>query len=145
MTELWITVDGYEIPWYIGTCSTFFPYTWTLEAQMDTKGQPNSCKGFVARFLARGAVGVSVGLAAVAVASAEKSSNEASDQRGSPGLFSDRLSAVRSAVSEHLNDQLTVAQVVVPRPPPPPPFRNFFGKAPFQDAFRNVPPPPPRI
>jgi hypothetical protein len=31
-----------------------------------------------------------------------------------------------------------------PPPPPPPPFKNFFGKAPFQDTFRNVPQPQPK-
>jgi hypothetical protein len=115
------------------------------------KDRKSRYRGFVARYLARGAVGVSVGLTAVASAAA-KPSADASRGQASAGSFSLRLAAVRSAVSEHLagerftsgclDEPLTVAQIIPHPPPPPQPFRNFFAKAPFQDAFRNVPQPP---
>jgi hypothetical protein len=110
---------------------------------MAQKDRKRRYRDFVARYLARGAVGVSVGLTAVATTSAAKPSSGASNEQASAVSFSERLAAVRSAVSEHLDEPLAVAQVIPHPPPPPPPFKNFFGKAPFQDAFRNVPPPPP--
>src|SRR5205085_1569051 len=60
------------------------------------------------------------------------------------GSFSDRLSAIRSAVSEQVNGEIVSPQVPRPLPPrpPPEPFKNFFGKAPFQDTFKNSTPSP---
>jgi hypothetical protein len=91
-------------------------------------------RDFIIHYLARGALGVSVGLAGIAsVATATPS--EVS------GAFSERIAAVRSAVSEQVNEPPVLAQVV-PRPLPPQPFKNFFGKAPFQDTFKKSAPPP---
>jgi hypothetical protein len=95
----------------------------------------------IARYLARGAVGVSVGFAAVAPVSAKPTA----DTNATARSFAERLAAIRAAVSDHVNRPFDIAQII-PRPPPPPPkpFFNVFGKAPFSDAFRNVPPPPPK-
>lgn len=98
-------------------------------------------KAFVGRYLARGAAGVAVGLAVVtAPASSEATSTEDTGARS----FADRLSIVRSAVSEHIKEsEMLLAQGVLPPPvrttPPPPPVRSFenFGKAAFQDSWKN--------
>jgi hypothetical protein len=93
-------------------------------------------KQFVARYLARGAVGVSVGLAAVAPAVAKQ------PDAGSPGpasakAFAGRLSAIRAAVSAHIDDTTKTAQIV-PHPfANAPPFKNFFAKEPFKDTWKN--------
>lgn len=103
----------------------------------------NGYKDFISSYLARGALGISVGFAVVTpISSATHMGMTVSKQTGS---FSDRLSAIRSAVSEQMNGEIVSPQV--PRPPlpprpPPEPFKNFFGKAPFQDTFKNSPPTP---
>jgi hypothetical protein len=100
----------------------------------------NAYIDFIARYLARGAVGVSVGFAAVAPASAKPTSDTDTAARS----FAERLATIRAAVSDHVNPPFDMAQVLPHPPPPPPPkqFLNVFGKAPFADAWRNVPPPP---
>jgi hypothetical protein len=103
--------------------------------------QKNPYKAFVARYLIRGAVGVSVGLAAITPVCAANSPEQNRGELPTTTPFSEKLSKVRSAVSEHLNESLLLAQRPGPRPFPPEPFKNFFGKAPFEDAFRNAPPP----
>ena len=106
---------------------------------MDNKAQTSRLRRFVTRYFARGAVGVSVGLASVAAVSAEPTLNVPLGKEQGFKSFSERLAAVRTAVSEQLNDTMTTAQVVTSRPPPPPPFRNFFGKAPFQEFVQKRP------
>jgi hypothetical protein len=112
----------------------------------------NAYVNFIARYLVRGAVGVSVGFAAVAPASAKPTGDAAASERA----FADRLAMIRAAVSDHVNPTVVdpspvdpsfdLAQILPHPPPPPPPrpFSNFFGKAPFSDAWRNVPAPPPK-
>jgi len=102
----------------------------------------NPYKEFIARYLARGAIGVSVGLAALAPAAAEQS-DPGSQEQINPKPFAERLSTIRSAVSEHLNESLKTAQIIVhPFANAPPfhnvqPFKNFFGKEPFKDTWKN--------
>jgi hypothetical protein len=107
----------------------------------------NAYVDFIARYLVRGAVGVSVGFAAVAPTSAKPTVDTDAAER----LFAERLAAIRAAVSDHVspsqvNPSIYLAQGLPhpPPPPPPKPFSNFFGKAPFSDAWRNVPQPPPK-
>jgi hypothetical protein len=104
----------------------------------------NRYKDFVSNYLARGAIGISVGFAAVTpVSPATHAGTTAAEQTGS---FSDRLSAIRTAVSEQVNELVVSPQGTrpgIPPRPPPEPFKNFFGKAPFQDYFANVPRPKP--
>jgi hypothetical protein len=107
--------------------------------------QKNPYKDFVGRYLARGAVGVSVGLAVIAPASAvqhpETNGNEPSAARS----FSDRLSTLRSAVSEHVNELANVAQLVPPAPPfsNAPPFTKVpeGPQGPFTNVFHKITPP----
>jgi hypothetical protein len=103
--------------------------------------QKKRYKDFVSRYLARGAVGVSLGLAAVAPVASSTHAETTSSEPRTTRSFSDRLAAVRSAVSDHVNEPLVVAQITPIKPPPPAPFKNFFGKAPFQDTFKNKPAP----
>jgi hypothetical protein len=96
--------------------------------------QTNPYKAFVRAYLFRGAMGVSVGLAAVAAVSPDAQGSVTPDQPVVPS-FAERLSKVRSAVSECLQEQelLRVVQLPIPHPPPPlpRPFANF-GKAPLE-------------
>jgi hypothetical protein len=105
----------------------------------------NPYKAFVARYLARGAVGISVGLAAVSPLSAASLPAAASEQgRTGPSSFADRLSTIRAAVSETIKQAQQEQAQVLPHPPPPPPkpFTNF-GKAPFKDTWKNFSKAPP--
>jgi hypothetical protein len=103
-------------------------------------GEDNRYKDFAARYLARGAIGVSVGLAAIAPAAATAEDEASRGEQSATHSFSGRLSTIRSAVSEHVQASFDVAQITRP-PPTPQPFRNFFGKQPFQDTFKNTPAP----
>jgi hypothetical protein len=90
--------------------------------------KPTDLKAFIRKCLSRGMVGASVGFAAIASASTNKQA--APQPRPS---FSQRLSNVRNAVSELIDEQRENAvpqQGVVPHPPPnpphpPPPFSKF--------------------
>ncbi len=115
---------------------------------MDTK----ACyRRFAARYLALGAAGITAGFIAVTptVATPAAPAHEVKKDPQGPTSFADRLSAVRSAVAEHLDGQLKLAQIIHPPLPPPPilrPFTDVFrneGRQPFSDAFRNVRPTPP--
>jgi hypothetical protein len=73
---------------------------------------------FVSRFLARGAVGVSVGLSAVALSTA----SQASQDTTSPVLrqaFSERLQTLRSAIPESTKAEVAAKPVIVAQ------FRNI--------------------
>jgi hypothetical protein len=104
--------------------------------------QKNPYRDFVDLYLARGAVGVSVALTAIAPSPAATNLNTSLTEQ-KVMKFADQLSNIRSAVSSIVSEPLILSQVSPPRPPVPPPFKNFFGKAPFQDSFRNVPNPNP--
>lgn len=94
-------------------------------------------KNFVGRYLTRGAVGVSVGLAAIA-SSATKQAEASHNEQPTTSSFSERLSNVRAAVSEYVEETQQTAQVV-PRPfANAQPFKNFFGKQPFHDTWKNT-------
>ncbi len=103
----------------------------------------NAYRDFVNKYFARGALGISVGLAAVTPASPTTLVETITGEQKES--FSDRLSVIRSAVSEEVNGVSDSMQKPLPPPrPPPEPFKNFFGKAPFQDTFKNTPPPAPK-
>lgn len=106
----------------------------------------NPYQDFVLRYLARGAVGVSVGLAAVSCPPA------AAHQQAQPAArsFSDRLALIWEAIPDSQSTELDrLAQGTIhpfPNTLPfknTPPFRNEFDKAtpfkdiPFSKAFRN--------
>jgi hypothetical protein len=103
-------------------------------------GEDNRYKDFAGRYFARGAVGVSVGLAAISPTVAAVDLDASRGEQSTARSFSDRLSNIRSSVSEHVDESLAVAQITRP-PPTPQPFKNFFGKQPFQDTFKNTPAP----
>jgi hypothetical protein len=97
---------------------------------------------FVIRYLSRGAIGVSVGLATVAASSASAHQPTNREEPELARSFSDRLSTVWSAISDQATEPLSLAQIV-PRPPPVPPFRNVpHGKI-FTNQFNKVSPAPP--
>jgi hypothetical protein len=94
-------------------------------------------KEFILQYLTRGTVGVSVGLAAVAPASAMVHEINRGEQTIARS-FSARLSMVRDAVSECMNDSLRLAQLGPARPL----FKNvrsFPNSRPFlkQPQFRS--------
>jgi hypothetical protein len=99
---------------------------------------------FLRHYLARGAVGVSVGLAAVAPAPAAASTEPASQEQAAAGSFADRLGMVRSAASKLAAESEILLAQGVARPPPggvfrPPPVKQFdnWGKATFKDTWKN--------
>jgi hypothetical protein len=60
----------------------------------------NPYKAFVARYLTRGAVGVSVGLAAIAPTTAAQRANVTSDDQGAKRSFGEKLQIIRSTISD---------------------------------------------
>lgn len=96
----------------------------------------NSYKAFVRRYLAQGTVAVSVGLATVASVSPAAQASISSEQTIARS-FTEKLSIVRSAVSECVQEQDSRLAQILPKPPPRP-FRNFDNAPPF-DNFANVP------
>jgi hypothetical protein len=88
----------------------------------------NPYKAFVSKYLQRGTVGVSVGLAAVTLAPRTVGANV--NANVPTPSFAGRLSTIRSAVSEYANQAPTqVAQVAHPFP--------SFAKAPLFRDFGN--------
>lgn len=105
-------------------------------------------KAFLRRYLTRGAVAVSVGLASITSASAALDGESSASARSDRRSFAERLSTIRSTVSECVEEQeKRLAQILpptrIPPPPvvPPPPVRPFanFDNAPPFDNFANVP------
>jgi hypothetical protein len=100
---------------------------------------------FLRHYLARGAVGVSVGLAAVAPAPSAASTEPVSHEQAAARSFADRLGMVRSAASKLADEsEILLAQGVARPPPgtifrPPPPVKQFdnWGKATFKDTWKN--------
>jgi hypothetical protein len=93
----------------------------------------NPYKAFVARYLARGAVGVSLGLAAVTPVSVAHASTN-SHEEALTASFSERLRIVRSAVSEQIKESdfesPEIARSTVSA------FKNFTNFTNFRN-FRN--------
>src|SRR5689334_20607416 len=90
---------------------------------------------FVVRYLTRGAIGVSVGLATVAAspASARQETNWA--EQTLTKSFSERLSTVWSAITDSATAPLQLAQITRPPYPHEKIFTNQFDKArPFHDV-----------
>ena len=104
----------------------------------------NKYQTFLRHYLARGAVGVSVGLAAVSAAPATASTEPASHEEATR-TFADRLGMVRSAATKLVQESEFLLAQGITRPPPgaifrpPPPERPFdnWGKATFQDTWKN--------
>ena len=102
-------------------------------------------KKFVLRYLTRGAVGVSVGLAAVATAAAHQQAKPA--EQAAAKSFSERLAMVWRAVPEtnegaDAAEPQHLAQGVIIRPPFPNVPRPPHGKT-HTKTFPNTPPPRP--
>jgi hypothetical protein len=104
----------------------------------------NKYQTFLRHYLARGAVGVSVGLAAVTPAPAAATTEPASHEQATRS-FADRLGMVRSAATKLAEDSEILLAQGITRPPPgevfrPPPAERPFdnwGKAAFEDAWKN--------
>jgi hypothetical protein len=93
---------------------------------------------FVVRYLSRGAVGVSVGLAAVAASSAQAHQQTNHDEQQQRESFSNRLSTLWGAISDSENEPFSVAQVLPHPIPPTPPHGKIF-----TNQFNKVSPDPP--
>jgi hypothetical protein len=84
----------------------------------------NTYRTFVGKYLTRGAVGVSVGLAAVASTPCDAATQQNTDDQVAAQSFAGRLSTVRTAVADYMKEASTHS-AQSPRPGEEPPVKAF--------------------